>query len=241
MRNLDLLFPELQRNGNLTIQEEELFRKLFVKKHGFDPIHASYQNTTWIISTWKSNEVPELKEIQRQSEERFSQNPDYHDSKQFDLLCKLFDECRNTNRNTVIRPVNLPLLKDNILTSEGMNNYGKSRTGETSDTNAYLNIGTGTTAEAEADHTTYSGSLQTEKARLVMGSRAAVLTQERYSAAFDDGDVTGEPLSITEAGINTAASSGKQIARVVFAAQTLDTGYTMAFQALVNHRNGAAS
>lgn len=185
MRDLNLEFPELPKPGELSAEEESQYIYLFKKKFGYDPIHDHRTQTTWIISTWKSNQVPELKEIQRQSEERFKQNPKYADSKQFDFLNKLWDELRNTERNSVIKPVRLPIVTLNLLTSEGMNNYGKSRTGETSDTNAYMNIGTGTTAEAEADHTTYSGSLQTEKARLVMGSRAAVLTQERYSAAFD--------------------------------------------------------
>lgn len=200
--------------------------------------------TTWVASRWSKAKVPEIMEMQKLGMESIAKHPTLPETRLMDFLNKLWNELKETDRHTTHRPESLPLVKLNILTNGGMNDMSKSRTGEGTNTNAYMNIGTGTTAEAVTDDTTYSNSLQTQSARKTMGSKAAVNQQERYSAAFDDTDVTGEPLSITEAGINTHTTghaSQKQIARTTFTAQTLDVGITIAFQAYVNHRNGTAT
>lgn len=241
MQLLDIVNLKLPESRQLTIEEEELYVYLFKKRFGYDPIHQHYTVTPWIISTWNTDEVPELEQFQLSFRDRLLRDPRATDTKHFDHLAKLFDELVNTERNTVIRPNQEPSVRLNILTNGGMKEMGKRSTGESSSVNLYLNTGTGATAEAVTDDVTYSNSLQTEKSRTLLGSKATVDQQERYSGSINDGDVTGEPLDITESGINTAASSGKQISRVTFAAQELDTGYTMAFQSLINHRNGVAS
>lgn len=240
MLDLDLLnyYPP---KGALTIEEEKLYLYLFKKRFGIDPVHQHYTVTPWIISTWNTSEVPELEQFQLSFQDRLRKDPRATDTKHFDHLTKLFDEIANTDRNTVIRPNQEPSVRMNILTNGGMKEMGKRSSGESASVNLYLNTGTGTTAEAATDDTTYSNSLQTEKSRTLLASKATVDQQERYSGSINDGDVTGEPLNITEAGLNTASSSGKQISRVTFAAQVIDTGYTMAFQSLINHRNGVAS
>jgi hypothetical protein len=232
---------EVLLGGQLTPDEESLYRKLFKKKFGYDPVHAHIYDNPWIISTWKSDEVTELVELQHKGEELYQKNPKFADSKQFDFLNKLWQELKSTTRNTVIRPASNPIIKLNVLTLAGMTEMGKRSTAESSSTNSHMNIGTGTTPEQETDSTTYSNSLQTQLARIAVGSRATVNQQERYSAAFSNPThVTGSP-NISEAGINTHASSGIQIARVTFPAESLPNGYTKAFQALINHRNGVAA
>jgi hypothetical protein len=238
---LPVLLQSYPETKNLSVEEEQLYIYLFKKRFGFDPIHQHYTVTPWIISTWNTDEVPELEQFQLSFRDRLLQNPRATDQKHFDHLCKLWDELKNTERNTVIRPNQEPSVRLNVLTNGGMKEMGKRSTGESASVNLYLNTGSGTTAEDKTDDVTYSNSLQTEKSRTTLGSKATVDQQERYSGSINDGDVTGEPLNITEAGINTAASSGKQISRVTFVAQIIDTGYTMAFQSLINHRNGVAS
>ena len=235
------LLPALPTNRQLSASEERKYRYLFKKKFGYDPVHFHIYENPWIVSTWRSKEVPELIELQARGEDLYKKNPRFTDSKQFDFLNKLWEELKNTTRNTVTRPLWNPIIKLNILTNGGMTEMGKRSTAESTSTNSHMNIGTGTTSELVTDDTTYSNSLQTQRARIAVASRATVSQQERYSAAFSNPThVTGSP-AISEAGINTHATSGIQIARVTFAAQSLLNGYTMAFQALVNHRNGTAA
>ena len=223
---------------------------------GFDPKHLSLTHSHWTLTTWNKDEVPEIVEAQA----RANDNPKLaigDHSHLMEIMDKLFLEMQQTSRKTtptlkqmqIIRGPNTPRLLaypkiksiqkdiDNILTNDGMAEMGKNRTGESVLTNAYHAIGTGVSAEALTDHVTYSGALQTEQARKVIGTRTVVNQTERYGTAFVDTDIT-PPKDITEAGVLTAALGAILMLRVTADPQNLDTGNIITAQTNVSHQNG---
>lgn len=238
------LVPELPKAKQLSEADERIYRRLFIEKNGYDPVHFHLYANPWIIATWKTSEVTELVELQARGEEIFSKNPHCADTKQFDYLEKLWDELRGTTRNTVIKPVGIPIVTLNVITDGGFEIIGKRSTGEDTSTNAYMNIGSGVTGEQPSDDTTYSNSLQNQLARKLMGSKATVGKQQRFSCAFSNpADLSGSP-NISEAGINTQTTGHaqqKQIIRFTFLAETLNNGFTKSLQCLINSKMGVAS
>lgn len=198
----------------------------------------------WDFLAWNRADVPYLLECQRRVDDLPSLAIGDRAGLQYELD-RLVAEAAATDRNTAVRPeavrvvsrsMPAPLVWNrarNILTTAGMAEMAKSRTGQTSSTNSHHGIGTGTVSETLGDT-----SLGTEEDRKSVGSRSVSGTTERYTTAFSDADVSGLPKDITEAGIFTAASGGIMIARVTANAVRLSSGRIITVGTTVSHENG---
>jgi len=245
LENIDDRLTNLKKHT-----KKYIWKKAVQSVFGFDPVHLNLSHNLWTFVTWNKDEVGYISDIQK----RVNDNPKLAIGDKSGLLAKLdklMEEMKATDRKTTVHPQQIQLIngifpprrlvyqrKTNILTETGMAEMGKRSTGESSTTNSHHAIGTGTTAEAVTDHVTYSGALQTEKARLAVGTGVVVNQTERYGTAFDADDVTGEPLQITEGGLLTGAAAAMLVLRVTADAQELDTGNIVTLQTNVTHQNG---
>lgn len=251
LENIDDRLSNLKKHT-----KKYIWKKAVQSVFGFDPVHLNLSHNLWTFVTWNKDEVGYLSDIQK----RVNDSPKLAIGDKSGLLAKidkLMEEMKATDRKTTVHPQQIQLINGifpprrliykkpkpwkgpNILTETGMGEMGKRSTGESSTTNGFHAIGTGTTAETVTDHVTYSGDLETEQASLAVGTAVVVNQTERYGTAFDADDVTGEPLQITEGGLKTAIdASGILVLRVTADAQELDTGNIITLQTNVTHQNG---
>ena len=96
----------------------------------------------------------------------------------------------------------------NLVVTVGKNFVASRIVGTSDNVMSHMAIGSGTTAAAAGDTT-----LQSELARVALGSSAATLNTVVYAATFLAGTGTG---AVTEAGVFNAASSGTLLCRTVF-------------------------
>ena len=209
---------------------DEINRRLFnysvKKKFGKESIHLTISHNLWSLALWDKKDYPELA---------------INDSKLLGRIMKIYNEISSTDRNTVIRPLQLQTV-NNILVNGGMNEMGKRSTGETASINAAMAIGIGTTTPTLADF-----ELETEILRNPMGTSQTVGQTEQYATAFPGSDLIATPnpppQNITESGLFTVATPDTPImtARVTFTVFVLDGGKIFTQLLNISHQNGTES
>jgi len=205
------------------------WNKAVKKKFGFHPDHLNLSHGLWIMESWNQDQYPELAINDKNILSKI-------DKMHEEAVAKKHREGPLTQE--VIAGKNHFLSADSrigkcILTSVGMTEMAQRSTGESSTTNAFHAIGSGTTTETLADTT-----LETELAIKAIGTSQVVSQTERYGTSFVSTDLTSPPQDITEAGIFTLISSGVLIMRITATATELSTGIIITVQTNVTHQNG---
>lgn len=205
------------------------------KKHGVPLSHASLKFSQWNVSVWNNDDINSI--VARPT----------HVMSELDSL---WSEIKNTDRNTVVKPVlselGFSVMKepivydkdvDNILTNLGMKNMGQLSTAESTKTNTHCYAGDDNTGEAVGDDTL--GNQLVAKAFDIDGERATVDQQERYAMAFFRSDFASD-VTLKEAGIGTGTIPPTDILvlHVTFADKPIGVGQTMTAQITVTHKNG---
>ncbi len=213
---------------NLSAGEQHQLVKLFNKKYGFPLDHTSLTHNYWTVATWKEDSVPFLNESPHMISE----------------LDKLWSEIANTDRNTVVRPLNAELVTphghllsvedriDNLLTNNGMKDMAQNRTGESSLGTSHVAVG-----DSNATETINDTVLGNELDRKVWSEKVTVDQTERYAASFVRSDFTSDVI-LREAGGFTASSGVILVFRVTFADKSISAGQIMTTQVSVTHQNG---
>ncbi len=219
----------------LSPSDELEFERLFIQKHGVPPLHASLKFSSWNVSVWNDDDISSIVAKPRHVA--------------MDLDC-LWSEIKNTERNTVVKPVlseinssvmRKPIIYDpytlNILTNLGMKNMGQLATAESTKTNTHCYACDDNTAENVGDTTL--GNQLVAKPFNPDGDRATEDQQERYAMAFFRPDFASDVI-LREAGIGTGTTPPTDIltAHVTFGDKPLGTGQTMTVQIAVTHKNG---
>ncbi|MBI5697304.1 MAG: hypothetical protein HZC29_02145 [Thaumarchaeota archaeon] len=238
-------------------QESRFWRYYFTKRYGYDPIHAEIKHSRWTIAVWKKEDILSQIDLPRH----------VHDGRLTASLEKLANEFMD-NPNTTIKPKQrlgsfqfesklhqtknsllhstffsdkqrqLEVL-DNILVNAGMTKSGKLNTGETTGGWTHIEVGRGSTAEQLTDT-----ALQTTEKRkaFTSGGNAKVPTgtqTEKYSMVWYDTDmVSALPVTLYEAGIFDASSSGNMYCRITFSGKQIASGDLMTSQINVTSQNG---
>lgn len=210
------------------MNKKESWKKAVKDRFDFEAQHLNLSHSTWIMESWKKEQYPELK----------------NNKHLLHTLDKLHKELAESKQNE--GPISRELIagknhfiqrsiSKNILTNLGMNEMGRRSTGESSTTNDYHAIGTGTTTETISDTI-----LETEVGRKIMGTKTTVNQTERYATSFNDTDLTvSAPQFISEAGIFSLLSGGILIMRVTAQAPVeLDFGLLVSILTNVTHQNG---
>jgi len=189
--------------------------------------HVNLQADNWILTKWNESEVD------------FAKNPtcivDNHEK----LLKEILD-CEGNPRKTVL-PTQV-ITANNILTTAGLAESAKRDTGEVSTTVDYVGIGTSSTAEAESQTSLGSedsGGSYARRRLSTQGQRKVVNQTAKYGVLWQDSHVSGVPLTIKEAGLFTAATSGVMHARVVFSDFAMSSGDLFVVQVNELHQNGS--
>lgn len=221
----------------LSDADETEFVRLFKLKHGVPPAHASIKFSQWNVSVWNDVDISSIVAKPR------------HVGMELDAL---WNEIKNTDRNTVVKPVisefcssvmKEPIIYqseiDNILTNLGMKNMGQLSTAESTKTNTYCYAGDDATAEDLSDD--QLGNQLVAKAFDTDGDRETVDQQERYAMAFFRSDF-GSDVVLKEAGIGTGTTPPTDIltAHVTFADKPIGAAQTMTVQITVTHKNGTS-
>jgi hypothetical protein len=145
------------------------------------------------------------------------------------------------NKHTAPRPTYFENA-DNILTLIGLTESAKRDTGETSTTLTHNSIGTDSTTATESDTNLASedsGGSYARKAYATDGQRKVSSQTAKYGMLWDDGDISGAPLSIKESGVHWHVSNASSIhARVTFTTFSLTTGDLFVTQINELHQNG---
>lgn len=204
------------------------WEKAVKEKFGFGAKHLNISHNVWIWELWDKEQYPELAK---------------NDNNLLNKLDKLHKEFAESAKKS-----EGPILQEfingkshyiarregpNILTNDGMNEMGKRSTGETSTTNDFHGVGTGTTTETVSDV-----SLETEVGRKIIGTKQVVNQTERYGTAFTSDGITEPPQFISEAGIFTLLVAGIMIMRITATPVELDVGKILTLQTNVTHQNG---
>ena len=189
--------------------------------------HVNLQADNWILTKWNESEVD------------FAKNPtcivDNHEK----LLKEILD-CEGNPRKTVL-PTQV-ITANNILTTAGLAESAKRDTGEVSTTVDYVGIGTSSTAEAESQTSLGSedsGGSYARRRLSTQGQRKVVNQTAKYGVLWQDSHISGVPLTIKEAGLFTAATSGVMHARVVFSDFAMSSGDLFVVQVNELHQNGS--
>jgi len=189
--------------------------------------HVNLQTDNWIITKWREDEVD------------FAKNPTHIVDNHEKLLREILD-CEGNPRKTVL-PTQVDIA-NNILTTTGLAESAKRDTGETSTSVTHVGIGTSSVAEAESQTTLGSedsGGSYARRALASAGQRKVVNQTAKYGMLWQDSHISGVPLTIKEAGLFTAATSGIMHARVVFTDFTLSSGDLFVVQVNELHQNGS--
>lgn len=214
----------------------ELERTIYASSGGNpDPIdisfnpgkdHIALQTDFWTLSAWKENEV-QLK-----------------GTKIIDQIEKIQQELSNdmfNGKNTTPRPIYYENTY-NKLTLIGLTESAKRDTGETSTTLTHNSIGTDSTAPTESDTNLGaedSGGSYARKAYATDGQRKVSNQTAKYGMLWDDGDVSGVPLSIKESGVQWHVSDASTLhARVTFTTFSMTSGDLFVTQINELHQNG---
>ena len=189
--------------------------------------HVNLQTDNWIMTKWREDEVD------------FAKNPtcivDNHEK----MLREILD-CEGNAGKTVL-PTQV-ITANNILTTAGLTEAAKRETGETSTTIDYCGIGTSSTAEAESQTSLGSedsGGSYARRRFSTQGQRKVVNQTAKFGVLWQDSHVSGVPLTIKEAGLFTAATSGVMHARVVFSDFAMSSGDLFVVQVNELHQNGS--
>ena len=189
--------------------------------------HVNLQTDNWIMTKWRADEVD------------FIKNPttivDQHEK----LLTEILN-CDGNPGKTVL-PTQVEVA-NNILTTAGLTESAKRETGETSTTIDYCGIGTSSTAEAESQTSLGSedsGGSYARRRFSTQGQRKVVNQTAKFGVLWQDSHVSGVPLTIKEAGLFTAATSGVMHARVVFSDFAMSSGDLFVVQINELHQNGS--
>jgi len=131
---------------------------------------------------------------------------------------------------------------DNILTLIGLTESAKRDTGEVSTTLTHNSIGTDSTTATDSDTdltSEDSGGSYARKAYASAGQRKVSSQTAKYGMLWDDGDISGAPLSIKESGVHWHVSNGSSMhARVTFTTFSLTSGDLFVTQINELHQNG---
>jgi hypothetical protein len=149
------------------------------------------------------------------------------------------DEFR-TNPMSTVRPTQIDV-KNNILALTGLTESAKRDDGETATTVRYLGIGTGTTAEDQNQTTLVTeivGAPYARKDLSTTGQRKVYNQTGKYGVTWADTDLPTIPVTLREAALFTASSSGIMHARVLHNAFTINTGDLYVVQLNELHANG---
>lgn len=144
--------------------------------------------------------------------------------------------------NTTFKPSQIEV-RNNVLTLTGLTESAKRDTAETSTTIRYMGIGTGDTAESESQSALVaedSGGSYARKDLSSAGQRKVVNQTAKYGVAWDDGDVSAVPITLNEAGLFTASSSGIMHARVLHSDFAMASGDLFVVQLNELHANGSS-
>lgn len=189
--------------------------------------HVNLQTDNWIMTKWRADEVD------------FAKNPtcivDNHEKLLREIL-----ECEGNPRKTVL-PTQVEIA-NNILTTAGLAESAKRDTGETSTTIDYVGVGTSSTAEAESQTSLGSedsGGSYARRQLSVNGQRKVVNQTAKYGMLWQDSHVSAVPITLKEAGLFTAATSGIMHARVVFTDFAMSSGDLFVVQVNELHQNGS--
>ena len=189
--------------------------------------HVNLQTDNWIMTKWREDEVD------------FAKNPtcivDNHEKLLQEIL-----ECEGNPGKTVL-PTQVEVA-NNILTTAGLTESAKRDTGETSTTITHVGLGTSNTAEAESQTALgaeLSGGSYARRALASAGQRKVVNQTSKYGMLWQDSNVNPLPLTLKEAGLFTASTSGVMHARVVFTDFALSSGDLFVVQINELHQNGS--
>ena len=189
--------------------------------------HVNLQTDNWIMTKWREDEVD------------FAKNPtcivDNHEKLLREIL-----ECEGNAGKTVL-PTQVEVA-NNILTTAGLTESAKRDTGETSTTITHVGVGTSNTAEAESQTalgSEDSGGSYARRALASAGQRKVVNQTAKYGMLWQDSHVSGVPITLKEAGLFTAATSGVMHARVVFTDFAMASGDLFVVQVNELHQNGS--
>ncbi|GKS67362.1 hypothetical protein YTPLAS73_09090 [Nitrosarchaeum sp.] len=208
-----------------------LWNRAVKQRFGFGPEHLTMYYSAWNFAKWPLDETYDY----------FVNNH----KKGIENYDKLIRECNSTDRNTTIRPklVNKIYPKinglPNIITSNGLLEIAKSRTGESTKTNTHMVFGSGTASEALSDtqleSQMFAKSFDADGARTVETST----NLEKYLMPVLPSDDT-PPFSVTECGIATGASPPTDIliSRVTFNSIQVDTDDLLTVLVTIGHENG---
>ena len=189
--------------------------------------HVNLQTDNWIMTKWNADEVD------------FAKNPTCIVNEHEKLLKEIL-ECEGNPRKTVL-PTQVEIA-NNILTTAGLAESAKRDTGETSTTITHVGLGTSSTAEAESQTSLgseLSGGSYARRALASAGQRKVVNQTSKYGMLWEDAHVNPLPVTLKEAGLFTAATSGIMHARVVFTDFTLSSGDLFVVQINELHQNGS--
>ena len=189
--------------------------------------HVNLQTDNWIISKWREVDVD------------FTTHPtriiDNHEK----LLLEII-ECDGNPGKTVL-PTQI-IIANNILTTAGLTESAKRDTGETATTIDYCGIGTSSTAEAESQTSLGaedSGGSYARRRFSTVGQRKVVNQTAKFGVLFQDTHISAAPITLKEAGLFTALTSGVMHARVVFSNFAMSSGDLFVVQVNELHRNGS--
>ena len=178
--------------------------------------HVNLQADNWILTKWNESEVD------------FAKNPtsivDNHEK----MLREILD-CEGNPGKTV--------LPTKVITESA-----KRDTGETATTVDYCGTGTSSTSESESQSSLLSedsGGSYARRRFSTQGQRKVVNQTGKYGVLWQDSHISAAPLTIKEAGLFTAATSGIMHARVVFSDFTLSSGDLFVVQVNELHQNGS--
>ena len=188
--------------------------------------HISVKHDVWTLSGWREDEV------------QFNRNHIIDEVEKLQL--ELANDIIN-NKHTAPMPTYFENA-DNILTLIGLTESAKRDTGETSTSLTHNSIGTDSTAATESDTNLASedtGGSYARKAYASAGQRKVSSQTAKYGMVWDDGDISGAPLSIKESGGHWHASDASKLhARVTFTTFSLTSGDLFVTQINELHQNG---
>jgi hypothetical protein len=188
--------------------------------------HVNLQTDHWILTGWKADEI------------NFKNSTTIVD--EHEKILNEIVECEGKPGKTVL-PTYVETV-NNVLTLTGLTESAKRDTGEVSTTIDYVGLGLSSTAESES-HTSLqsenSGGSYARRRLSTQGQRKVVNQTSKYGVLWEDSHVSAVPLSITEAGLFTAATSGIMHARVVFSTFTMSSGDLFVVQVNELHQNGS--
>ena len=199
--------------------------KLYIQYEGGNE-HIWSTTNKWTLSLWNKNDV------------KLKGN---HIIDQVEQLERELSEDIINGTNKAVTPKAL-ICTDNIITNIGLTESAKRDTGEVSTTLTHNSIGTGTTTPTVSNTdlaTEDTGGSYARQAYASAGQRKVSNQTAKYGMLWDDGDVSGVPISITESGVHWHASNASSMhARVTFTAFSMTTGDLFVTQINELHQNG---